>query len=138
MIDYRPRVKDFVSTVECGQVINPELAAAQIEGGAVQGIGYALYEYPIMEEDGAMKNNQYANYIIPTAADVPDLDEEFIEFPHQNYGPYSAKGIGELPMVGPAPAVASAVARALDNNFIPELPLLPELVMKAIEMEVED
>ncbi|MGM0381172.1 MAG: xanthine dehydrogenase family protein molybdopterin-binding subunit [bacterium] len=138
LIDYRAEVTDFVSTVECGQVINPELAAAQIEGGAVQGIGYALYEYPIMEEDGAMKNNQFSNYIIPTAADVPDLDVEFIEFPHHNYGPYSAKGIGELPMDGPAPAVASAVARALDNHFIPEIPLLPEVIMEAIEMEVED
>ena len=138
MIDYRAEVKDMVSVVECGQVINPELAAAQIEGGIGQAIGYALYEYPIMDEDGSMKNNQYSNYIIPTAADVPDINVEFVEFPHHNYGPYSAKGIGELPMDGPAPAIASAVAEALDDNFIPKIPLLPEVIMEAAEMEVEE
>ncbi|MFP4687503.1 MAG: hypothetical protein ACLFN5_05265, partial [bacterium] len=59
------------------------------------------------------------------------------EFPFNNYGPYSAKGIGELPFDGPAPAIAGAVARALGGVFIPEVPLLPEIVMEAIEPEVE-
>ncbi len=137
LIDYRTQILDTVSTVECGQLINPSMAAGQIEGGIGQAIGYALYEYPIMD-DGAMKNNQYSNYIIPTIGDIPDIDVEFIEFPYNNYGPYNAKGIGELPFDGPAPAIAGAVARALDGLFITEVPLLPEVIMEAIDSEVED
>ncbi len=127
MIDYRVKITDFVSTVEAGQLINPDMAAGQIEGGIVQAIGYTLFENVVLEE-GVMKNNHYADYIIPTAADVPSIDVEFIEFPLKNYGPYKAKGIGELPFDGPAPAIAGAVALALDKQFITLIPLLPETI----------
>ncbi len=137
-VDYRTQVTDFVSTVECGRLVNPDMAAAQIEGGVVQALGYALYEDVIMEK-GMMKNHQYSNYIIPTAADVPEVDVEFIEFPFNNYGPYFAKGIGELPFDGPAPAIAGAVARALDGNYITKIPLLPETLLDALSnTEVEN
>ncbi len=132
LVDYRTRVTDFVSTVEAGRLINPEMAEAQIEGGVVQAIGYSLFENVIMEE-GAMKNNQYADYIIPTTADVPEVDVEFLEFPYDNYGPYFAKGIGELPFDGPAPAIAGAVADALDGLFVTKVPLLPETLLDALE-----
>jgi len=131
LLDYSARVMRFVSTVECGQVINPVLAAGQIEGGIVQAIGFALYENVVLKQ-GAMANIQYTNYIIPTAADTPEIAVEFVEFPYANYGPYHAKGIGELPMDGPAPAIASAVAHALGGKFINEVPLLPEKIMRAV------
>ncbi len=134
LVDYSARVTDFVSTVECGRVINPVLAAGQIEGGIVQAIGYALYEDVVLKQ-GAMTNNQYTNYIIPTAGDIPEIQVEFVEFPRANHGPYQAKGIGELPMDGPAPAIASAVAQALDGKFINEVPLLPEKIMQVFEAE---
>jgi CO/xanthine dehydrogenase Mo-binding subunit len=70
--DYGAHVTNFVSTVECGRVLNPALAAAQIEGGIAQGVGFALYEDVVLER-GAMKNNQFTNYIIPTTADTPDI-----------------------------------------------------------------
>ncbi len=132
LLDYFARVRGFTSIVECGRVLNPLIAAGQIEGGVAQAIGYALYENCIMEE-GEMKNSQYTNYIIPTSADTPEIDVEFVEFPYQNQGPYSAKGIGELPIDGPAPAIAGAVAQALDGRFITEIPLIPERIMEAVE-----
>jgi CO/xanthine dehydrogenase Mo-binding subunit len=131
MIEYAAHVTNFVSIVECGRVLNPALAAAQIEGGIAQGIGFALYEDVVLDR-GAMKNNQFTNYIIPTSADTPDIHVEFIEFPYENPGPFNAKGIGEMPIDGPAPAIASAVAHAL-GRFINELPLIPERIMRAIE-----
>jgi CO/xanthine dehydrogenase Mo-binding subunit len=132
MTDYAARVTNFVSTVECGRVLNPGLAASQIEGGIAQGIGFALYEDVVLER-GAMKNNQFTNYIIPTTADTPDIQVEFIEFAYTNPGPYQAKGIGEMPIDGPAPAIASAVAQALGGRFIDEIPLLPERIMRTHE-----
>jgi CO/xanthine dehydrogenase Mo-binding subunit len=118
--------------VECGRVINPALAAGQIEGGIAQAVGFALYENVVLER-GAMKNTQFTNYIIPTTADTPNMQVEFIEFPHSNPGPYYAKGIGEMPIDGPAPAIASAVAQAIGGRFINELPLLPETIMREME-----
>jgi CO/xanthine dehydrogenase Mo-binding subunit len=132
MTDYAARVTNFVSTVECGRVLNPVLAEAQIEGGIAQGIGFALYEDVVLER-GAMKNNQFTNYIIPTTADTPDIHVEFVEFPSTNPGPYHAKGIGEMPIDGPAPAIASAVAHALGGRFINEIPLVPERIMRKME-----
>ena len=131
-VEYMARVSNVVSVVECGRVINPVLAAGQIEGGIAQAVGFALYENVVLDR-GAMKNNQFTNYIIPTSADTPDIQVEFVEFPFANPGPYSAKGIGEMPIDGPAPAIASAVAQALGGRFINELPLLPERIMQVLE-----
>ncbi len=131
-VDYGARVNHFVSVVECGRVVNPVLATGQIEGGIVQAMGFALYEDVVLHK-GAMANNQHTNYVIPTSADIPPIDVEFVEFSYGNYGPYSAKGIGELPMDGPAPAIAAAVAHALGDRFINEIPLLPERIMKEME-----
>jgi CO/xanthine dehydrogenase Mo-binding subunit len=128
---YAAEVRNFVSVVECGRVINPAIAAGQIEGGIAQSIGWALYEEVVLER-GAMKNHQHTNYIIPTSADVPPIDVEFIEFPPANQGPFGAKGIGELPADGPAPAIAGAVAQALGGVFVNEIPLLPEKILEAI------
>src|SRR5262249_37220815 len=134
LIEYTARVTEINSTVECGRVINPLLAAGQIEGGIAQGVGFALYENVVLER-GAMKNTQFTNYIVPTTADTPGIQVEFVNFPYSNPGPYHAKGIGELPIDGPAPAIASAVAHALGGRFINELPLLPERIMQEVEPE---
>lgn len=132
LLDYAARATGVVSVVECGRVINPALAAGQIEGGIAQAIGFALYEKVVLDQ-GAMKNTQFTNYIVPTSADIPDIKVEFVQFPYSNPGPYHAKGIGEMPIDGPAPAIASAVAHALGGRFINELPLMPERIMEAME-----
>ena len=101
---YCVRVTDFVALQEVGKVLNATLAQGQIAGGVVQGIGWALYEQVVLE-DGGMVNSQMTNYIIPAAADLPPIRVYFQEQPSP-HGPGGAKGIGELPMDGPAPAGA--------------------------------
>ena len=131
---YLVRVTDYVALQEIGKVLNPVLAAGQIQGGVAQGIGWALTE-DVQLEDGAMRNTQMTNYVIPTAGDLPPIRVFFEEQPTP-YGPQGAKGIGELPMDGPAPAVINAVCDALETT-LSELPLTPELLMVHLEGEGE-
>src|SRR6185295_3045041 len=93
-LTYEAHVDDFVALQEVGKVINPVLAAGQIEGGVAQAIGMTLYEN-VVWQNGRMANGQMTNYIMPTAADVPPIRVFFEENPYA-YGPAGAKGIGEL------------------------------------------
>jgi CO/xanthine dehydrogenase Mo-binding subunit len=131
---YSVTIDDFVALQEIGKVIHPVLAAGQIEGGVAQAIGYALYE-KVMWKDGRMVNNQMTNYIMPTAEDIPPIRVYFEEVPYQ-YGAYGAKGIGELPMDGPAPAIINAVVQATGIEFN-SIPLLPEDIFRAMTAEPE-
>jgi CO/xanthine dehydrogenase Mo-binding subunit len=123
------QVDDFVAAQEVGRVLHPVLASGQIEGGVVQGIGLALYE-KVVWNNGGMANNQMTNYVIPTSVDVPPITVLFEEIPYQ-YGAMGAKGIGELPMDGPAPAVLNAVENALGISFH-HVPLLPEEILERL------
>jgi len=106
---------------EFGRPIHPALARGQIEGGTAQGMGYALLEQVVMR-NGAMANAQLTNYVIPTSLDTPDFDVVMLENPYPD-GPFGAKGLGELPMDGPAPAVVNALRSfALDVREIPATP----------------
>jgi CO/xanthine dehydrogenase Mo-binding subunit len=124
------RVEDFVAVQEVGKVINPVLAAGQIEGGVAQGIGFALYENVVWQE-GRMVNGQMTNYIMPTSMDVPGIRVYFEEIPYAR-GPAGAKGIGELPLDGTAPAIANAIAQATGAD-VRELPLTPEKLLELLE-----
>jgi CO/xanthine dehydrogenase Mo-binding subunit len=124
------RVTNFVAVQEVGRVVNPVLAAGQIEGGVAQGIGLALYEN-VVWQNGRMVNGQMTNYIIPTAVDIPPIKVVFEERPYA-YGPMGAKGIGELPMDGPAPAIASAVENATGIR-LNSVPATPETLMAALD-----
>jgi CO/xanthine dehydrogenase Mo-binding subunit len=127
---FETRVTDFVAVQEVGRVINPVLAAGQIEGGVAQGIGFALYENVVWRE-GRMVNSQMTNYIMPTSADLPPIRVHFEEVPYA-YGPAGAKGLGELPIDGPAPAVVNAIENALGAP-INRIPATPECLMEAME-----
>ena len=129
MTTYAPVVKEFHAVQEVGRVLHPILAAGQIEGGVAQGIGYALYE-KVVTKDGRMLNNQMTNYIMPTSADLPVIHTHFVEVPFA-HGAFGAKGIGELPMDGPAPAILNAIEDAVGIAFS-EVPLLPENVFAAV------
>jgi CO/xanthine dehydrogenase Mo-binding subunit len=129
-ITYEPRVDNFLALQEVGRVIHPVLAAGQIEGGVLQGLGYAIYEN-VVWRDGRMANNQMTNYIIPTTADVPPIRVLFEEIPYA-YGPMGAKGIGELPMDGPAPAIVNALANATGLPLA-SIPVTPESLLQAME-----
>ena len=120
-------VDHFTALQEVGRVLHPVLAAGQIEGGVLQGIGFALYE-KVQFRDGAMVNNQMTNYIVPTSMDVPAISVLFEEVPYE-HGALGAKGIGELPMDGPAPAILNAIEDALGVSFH-HVPLLPEEILE--------
>jgi CO/xanthine dehydrogenase Mo-binding subunit len=131
------RIEDFVARQEVGRVINPVLAAGQIEGGVAQGIGWALWE-KVDTLRGRMANNQMTNYIVATALDLPRIRVAFEENHPFALGPGGAKGLGELPMDGPAPAVLGAVENALAGQGLApgslrRLPLTPERLLEAME-----
>jgi CO/xanthine dehydrogenase Mo-binding subunit len=131
-LTYEARVEEFVAVQEVGRVIHPVLAAGQIEGGVAQGIGWTLYEN-VVWRDGRMANGQMTNYIIPTSADIPPIRVHFFENPYAG-GPGGAKGIGELPMDGPAPAILNAIEQATGHAF-DHVPLTPEVVMETLTAE---
>jgi CO/xanthine dehydrogenase Mo-binding subunit len=129
MLTYEARVDDFVAVQEVGKVINPVLATGQIEGGVAQAIGFTLFENVVWEK-GRMVNNQMTNYIMPTPADIPPIRVYFSENPYA-FGPAGAKGIGELPMDGPAPAILNAIENATGVSFN-HIPLMPEALIGAL------
>ena len=126
---YAATVDDFVALQEVGKVLHPVLARGQITGGVAQGIGYALYE-KVVWQNGRMQNGQMTNYIMPTSADLPPIRVYFEELGNV-HGAFGAKGIGELPMDGPAPAIINAVVDALGMDF-DSIPLLPEDIFKTL------
>ena len=124
------RVNDFVAVQEVGKVINPVLAAGQIEGGVAQGIGFALYENVVWQE-GRMVNAQMTNYVMPTSVDLPAIRVSFEEIPYGR-GPAGAKGIGELPLDGTAPAIANAIANATGVD-VRQIPITAETLLEMLE-----
>jgi CO/xanthine dehydrogenase Mo-binding subunit len=122
-------VDDFVALQEVGKVLHPILAEGQIVGGVAQAIGFALYE-KVTWQKGRMRNNQMTNYIMPTSSDLPAIRVHFEEI-RNPHGAYGAKGIGELPMDGPAPAIVNAVEDATGIRCT-SIPVLPEDLFTAI------
>jgi CO/xanthine dehydrogenase Mo-binding subunit len=132
---YSVSVDDFVALQEVGKVLHPLLARGQIIGGVAQAIGFSLYE-KVVWQNGRMQNSQMTNYIIPTSSDLPPIRVHFEELGNV-YGAYGAKGIGELPMDGPAPAIVNAVQDALGIYFN-SIPLLPEDIMDGLSSSSQD
>lgn len=123
------RVLDFVSSQDIGKVLHPTLAQGQVQGGVVQAIGWALME-ECRFKNGGMVNNQLTNYIIPTSDDVPPIRVTFVQVPYE-HGGGGAKGVGELPMDGPAPAILNAVAAATGADPC-AIPLTPERLLALV------
>jgi CO/xanthine dehydrogenase Mo-binding subunit len=122
------RVTDLISAVDCGKALHPVLAEGQIEGGGLQAVGWATIE-EIKMKDGAYQNDRLATYLIPTALDAPRIRTILVENPYSR-GPFGAKGIGELPMDGPAPAIIAAIHDAT-GVWLDEIPATPEKVLAA-------
>jgi CO/xanthine dehydrogenase Mo-binding subunit len=128
---YEVRATDVWAVQDVGRAINPMLVVNQIEGGTAQGIGWALNER-VVTRDGAMLNATLTNYTIPTTLDTPRMAVTVVENPSR-HGPFGAKGVGEMPMDGPAAAAVNAIRHlGLD---VREIPALPELVMAAPPIE---
>jgi CO/xanthine dehydrogenase Mo-binding subunit len=126
------RVDNFTAIQDVGKIINPVLAAGQVEGGVAQGIGFAIYEN-VVWKDGRMINGQMTNYVMPTSMDLPPIRVIFEEVPYGS-GPSGAKGIGELPLDGTAPAIANAIAHATGAE-INRIPIMPETLAEILEVE---
>lgn len=127
---YEVAVERCVHAVDVGKAIHPVIVAGQIDGGTLQALGWALWENVVYEK-GRMANNRMTTCIIPTFADAPELETLIVEVPYR-HGPHGAKGMGEIPMDGPAAAVAAAVEDAVGMPC-DQLPIQPEDIARYLE-----
>jgi CO/xanthine dehydrogenase Mo-binding subunit len=129
---FEVRAREIVTAQDVGKAIHPMLVQGQIEGGTAQALGWALNEN-VVTRDGAMANPTLTNYTIPTTLDTPRMEVVVMENPSK-HGPFGAKGVGEMPMDGPAAAVVNAIRHlGLDLR---QIPAIPERVMDAPRIEV--
>jgi len=128
------RLDRMITVDDAGRMINPMIVLGQVHGAVVQGIGQALYEEFLYDDDGNPLTGDLLSYTIPSAAEVPSLEAHMTEYPTPN-NPLGAKGIGESGCIGSVPAIQNAVIDALSSHGIRhiELPLTPQRVWAAIE-----
>jgi CO/xanthine dehydrogenase Mo-binding subunit len=124
------QVKKMVAAYDVGKAINPLSVEGQIEGGTVQGLGYAIME-EMIHKDGIVQNPNLADYYIPTSLDIPEIKTIIVEYPG-HLGPYGAKAIGEPPIVLPAPAIVNSIDNALGIRLY-EIPTTPDKVLIALK-----
>ncbi|MCY4088401.1 MAG: xanthine dehydrogenase family protein molybdopterin-binding subunit [Actinomycetia bacterium] len=120
----------YTAIQDAGKAIHPSYVEGQYQGGAVQGIGWALNEEYIYGEDGRVENPSFLDYRIPVASDVPMIETVLVEVPNPRH-PYGVRGVGETPIIPPLAAIANAVESALGIRFS-ELPMSPPRVLAAI------
>jgi len=129
------KVLNFVAAHDLGKAINPMMAEGQIEGGVIQGLGYALFEDLVMEE-GLVLNPNLQDYRIPYVNDIPKIVSILVESQDPE-GPYGAKGLGEPPIIPTAAAIANAIYDAVGVR-IKTLPITPEKILKALKEKEEE
>jgi CO/xanthine dehydrogenase Mo-binding subunit len=127
-------VKHYVSVSDCGNVMNPQVYEQQIQGGIGQGIGYALCERLVVA-GGEIMNPNFAEYILPSAQDVPDMHSISVSL-HEPTGPFGLKGVGEISMNGPLPAISNAVTDAIGVR-ITKYPMTPDRIFMAMRSQKE-
>ena len=126
------RVVRYTAAQDVGTAIHPSYVEGQLQGGAVQGIGWALNEEYVFDAAGRMENPGFLDYRMPVASDLPMIDTILVETKPNPVHPYGVKGVGEVPIVPPLAAVANAVRNATGVR-IPDLPLSPPRVLAALE-----
>ncbi|MGO1118855.1 xanthine dehydrogenase family protein molybdopterin-binding subunit [Rhodovibrionaceae bacterium A322] len=127
----RPTVTRYTVIQDAGKAVHPAYVEGQYQGGAVQGIGWALNEEYIYGEDGRLQNAGFLDYRIPVASDLPMIDTQIIEIPNEGH-PYGVRGVGETPIVPPLATVANAVSHAIGVRM-EQLPLSPPRILRAID-----
>src|SRR6266851_785924 len=127
------RVLDYVAAQDVGRAINLAEVEGQIHGGVVQGIGWALYEGMIYDENGQLLTSTLMDYALPQSQDMPAIIPLLVEVPSQ-LGPFGAKGVGEPPVVPVAAAIANAISDAVGVRMT-QLPMTPERVFAALRMD---
>ena len=126
-------VLSFTAIQDAGRAIHPSYVEGQMQGGAVQGIGWALNEEYIYDDNGVMENPGFLDYRVPVASDMPMIDTQIIEVPNPSH-PYGVRGVGETPIVAPLAAMSNAVRDQLGFR-IDDLPLSPPRVLEAIDSQ---
>ena len=121
----------YTCVQDAGKAVHPAYVEGQMQGGAVQGIGWALNEEYLFDEQGVLENAGFLDYRIPVASDLPMIDTVIVEVPNPLH-PYGVRGVGEVPICPPMPAVATAVNRAAGTELY-HLPLSPPRLLAAIE-----
>ena len=127
----RVTVLRYTAIQDAGKAIHPSYVEGQIQGGAVQGIGWALNEEYIYDKDGRLENPGFLDYRIPVASDVPMIDAVIVEVPNPKH-PYGVRGVGEVPICPPMAAVANAVEDATGLRMT-DLPISPPKLLEAID-----
>ena len=120
----------YTTSQDAGRAIHPSYVEGQMQGGAVQGIGWALNEEYIYNDDGEMTNASFLDYRIPTSFDLPMIDAVIVEVPNPGH-PYGVRGVGETPIVAPPAAIANAIYRAIGVRM-KDLPMSPGRILKAL------
>lgn len=128
-------IKNIWAAHDVGKAINPQTLEGQIEGGSLQGLGFGRYEEIVFSSDGSVLSNNLGTYMIPTTLDTPKIHSIIIESPWKE-GPYGAKGFGEQPVMGIAPAVTNAIYNAIGVR-LNEVPATPERVWKEIQKKIK-
>jgi putative selenate reductase molybdopterin-binding subunit len=124
-------VKKYVAAIDCGTAINPKLAEGQVEGAVVNGMSYALTEEYLLDEKGRMRNPNFADYKIFSAADLPVIKTILVPT-YEETGPFGAKSVSEICINGAAPAISNAIYDAVGVR-LRRLPMTPERVLAAIK-----
>jgi CO/xanthine dehydrogenase Mo-binding subunit len=124
------RIVRYTAIQDVGRAIHPSYVEGQIQGGAAQGIGWALNEAYLYDENGQLLNPGFLDYRMPVASDLPMIDTVLVEVPNPRH-PFGVKGVGEVPIVPPLGAVANAIARATGVRLY-ELPMSPPAILKAM------
>ena len=119
----------YTAVQDVGKAVHPQYAEGQIQGGAVQGIGWALNEEYFLTDDGAMANKSFLDYRMPTSLDMPMIDTIMVEVPNPLH-PYGVRGVGEVPICPPLSAVVQAVHGATGKRYY-DLPVKPGRILEA-------
>ena len=127
----RVTVLRYTTIQDAGKAVHPAYVEGQLQGGAVQGIGWALNEEYVYGEDGTLQNAGFLDYRVPVCSDVPMIDAVIVEVPNPRH-PYGVRGVGETPIVPPMAAMTNAVSAAVGTRMY-SLPMSPPKVLKACE-----
>jgi carbon-monoxide dehydrogenase large subunit len=127
-------IKRYIAVDDCGKIINPLLVAGQIHGGVAQGLGQALFEHAIYDDNGQLVTGELTDYAIPRAHNMPWIESSHTETPSP-VNPLGVKGVGEAGTIGCSPAVVNAVVDALSHLGVRhiDMPLTPEKIWKLVQ-----
>ena len=125
------KILRYTVVQDVGKAIHPAYVEGQLQGGAVQGIGWALNEEYVYGEDGVLQNPGFLDYRMPVASDLPFIDTVIVEVPNPNH-PYGVRGCGEVPIIAPMAAIANAIENAIGVRLFQQ-PFSPPRVLKAID-----